>query len=66
VQEPFRCTACGELSPAATRCAACGAASFELVRNPMQADGADEPIAEPVSLQAARAERERRASPNRD
>jgi hypothetical protein len=66
VQQPFRCTACGALSAAATRCSGCGAGSFELVRTPVQADRRDPTGAELVSLQAARDERDRRTAPNRD
>jgi hypothetical protein len=66
VQEPFRCTGCGALSAAATRCEACGAASFELVRTPLQPRDGDSPVAELVSLQAARDERDRRGASNRD
>jgi len=66
VQEPFRCTACGALSAAATRCSGCGASTFELVRTPVQADRHAAAGAELVSLQAARDQRDRRAAPNSD
>ena len=67
MQEPFRCTGCGALSGAATRCAACGAATFELAPTPMQGTVAAEPEeAELVSMQDLRAQRERRAASNRD
>jgi len=65
VQEPFRCTGCGTLSGAATRCASCGGGAFELVRSQARPD-VPEREAELVSLQAVRAQRDRRAGANRD
>jgi len=65
VNEPFRCTACGTMSPSATRCENCGAGSFELARAVARPDSPDPPSAELLSLQAARAERERRDQPKR-
>jgi predicted nucleic acid-binding Zn-ribbon protein len=65
VQQPFRCTACGALSTAATRCPDCGARTFELVRTTVRVE-ADAPVAELVSLQAVRDQRDRRTGANRD
>jgi hypothetical protein len=65
VQEPFRCTGCGAPSAAATRCASCGGGAFELARSHVRPD-VPEREAELVSLQAVRAERDRRAGANRD
>jgi len=59
VHEPFRCLGCGAGSAAATLCAQCGAAAFELARFPARADADAEEVAELVSLQAAREERRR-------
>jgi hypothetical protein len=66
VQEPFRCTGCGALSAAATRCSRCGAATFELAPAPVQAAQGEPEGAELVSLQDVRAKRERRGAANRD
>ena len=66
MQQPFRCTTCGALSAAATRCDGCGAASFELVRTAIQPEVDLPEEAELVSLQDVRAQRERRTTPNSD
>jgi hypothetical protein len=55
---------CGTTSASATVCEHCGATSFELARPVVSRPGSEPPLAELVSLQEARAEREKRRSSN--
>jgi len=63
VHDPFRCLGCGASSASATRCERCGGGSFSLARPPARTEVAEQPLAELVSLQAARRQRDRRQAP---